>query len=117
MKQLVEFDLPDGGTVLLESDVPEGTPGAVRASRSGVEKASKSFQSALDSVQPAINTLMSRLGDINNPAEINVEFGLNVSAKAGFIIASADSEVTFKVSLTWDNTSQAGEAKIEGGEA
>ena len=35
------------------------------------------------------------------PSEAQVEVGFKFSAKAGVILASADSEATFKVTLKW----------------
>lgn len=35
--------------------------------------------------------------------EIALEFGIKFNAKAGVIIASVDSEATFKVALKWCN--------------
>jgi hypothetical protein len=35
------------------------------------------------------------------PDEVQVEFGLSLSAEAGAFIAAASTEANFKVSLTW----------------
>jgi hypothetical protein len=40
---------------------------------------------------------------MNSPAEIGLEFGIKLNAKAGAIFASVDSEATFKVSIKWRN--------------
>ena len=44
--------------------------------------------------------------DSCHPTEIELEFGVKFNAKAGAIIASVDSEATFKVALKWVNQSQ-----------
>jgi hypothetical protein len=107
MKRLVQFSVDPEGTasVWVEVDEPEAEAGTIRVAREGeiVERAKESFQAALDQVKPAVDLLAQRLNDLNRPAEIGVEFGLKLSAKAGIVLASADSEVTFKVSLRWKN--------------
>jgi hypothetical protein len=40
---------------------------------------------------------------MNSPNEIRLEFGIKLSGKVGAIFVSADSEATFKISLTWRN--------------
>jgi len=103
MKRLIEFPLEGQGTIVVEVDEPE-SEGVVRASRAGeiAEKATQTFESALDRIKPAAAAVIARLRDLSDlPDEVAVEFGIKLGAKAGAFLASADSEATFKVTLTW----------------
>jgi hypothetical protein len=46
--------------------------------------------------------LIAQLRSISNPpAEIGIEFGVQLSAQTGAFIASAAAAANFKVSMTW----------------
>jgi ferric-dicitrate binding protein FerR (iron transport regulator) len=64
--------------------------------------ASTTFEKAVDAIRPAAESLVKglRSGD-TVPDEITVEFGLQMSAKAGAYIAEASAGANFKVILTW----------------
>jgi hypothetical protein len=99
MKQLVEYELEDGSTILIEVDLPEA--GIDRAGRGDqIVKAKERFADALEQIKPVAQTVLSKLGSLSAD-EIGVEFGIKLSAKAGVIIASADTEANFTVTLTW----------------
>ena len=119
MTRLVEFQLQDGGSVLVQVD--EAAAGPVTRglgdSRTVTEQARLTFEDAISRVQPAAQSLISRLRArvqpaaqalvsqlrslVDAPEEIGVEFGLELSAEAGAFIASASSTANFKVTLTW----------------
>ncbi len=107
MKQLVEFPLEVGGTILVEVDEPDDAGKTARVARGGkktIEKANQNFEKALDSVKPTANAVISKLRDlIEQPGEIGVEFGIKLSAESGVVIASAGIEANFKVTLRWTN--------------
>jgi len=104
MKQLIEFPLEDGGTILVEVDAPEG-PGPVPAMRGGPgtpERTGQTFEAALDRIRPAAQTIIQKLRALHDPPdEIEVEFGLKLNAQAGAFIAAAGTEANYKVTLTW----------------
>jgi len=106
MKRLIEFPLEEGGTILVEVEVPEeeesGWVLAARGEPGVPEKSSHTFEAALEKVRPAAQTIVRKLRALHDPPdEIEVEFGLNMNAKAGGIIASAGVEANYKVTLTW----------------
>jgi len=104
MKHLVEFALEDGSVVAVEVE-GEGS-GMQRASRGGeteAEQAKSRFTEAIARVKPAAEAVLNAFREMNTPDEIGLEFGVKFSAKAGAILASADSEATFKVALKWKN--------------
>ncbi|WP_368680476.1 CU044_2847 family protein (plasmid) [Rhodococcus opacus] len=119
MTELVEFSLTDGDTVLFEvakGVTNDGTP--VRGWRdqapgkSGgsaepvVRRAGSSFEEAVESIRPTANALVAQLRSLSDgPQEIVIEFGLQMSAKAGAFIAEAATAANFKVTLTWRDDS------------
>jgi len=102
MKRLVEFALEDGGSILVQIDEPE-SGGTVRAGREEtIEKARETFEDALNKVLPAAKSVVERLRNRGgNPDEIEVNFGINLSAQAGAFIASATAEANFGVTVRW----------------
>lgn len=129
MGRLVEFELEDGGSVLIEvqehgepvrlggTTAPgvqtPGAPGA-GAPESGApttrglssrvipEQARRSFEEGVDRVMPAVANVIGRLRALaDQPDEVRVEFGLDLHAEAGAFVASASAGANFSVSMTW----------------
>ncbi len=102
MKRLVEFPLEEGGTILVEVEMPEGA-GMVPAARGEVvQRAQQTFEAALEKVRPAAQAIIKKLRALHDPPdEIEVEFGLKMSAETGAVIAAAGVEANYKVTLTW----------------
>ena|SRR5271157_1400324 len=91
MRRLIEFPLEDGSSVVAEVDEPDARTPLKRGDRlqESVERASHTFEVALDQIKPAAAVLISKLRAIRDaPAEVQVEFGLKLSAAAGALIAS-----------------------------
>ena len=108
MKKLIEFEL-NGQPVYVETEISEAE-GMRRVSRGGgdePEQAASRFTEAVARIKPAAEAVLNAFREMNTPDEIALEFGLNFSAKAGAVFASADSSATFKVSLKWKNERQA----------
>jgi hypothetical protein len=105
VKRLVEFPLEDGGTVLVEVEEPAGGPVTRGLGRNGstlAERTDRTFEEATASVTPAARSLINRLRAMENPPdEIQVEFGVQLSAKTGAFIASVAAEANFRVVMTW----------------
>lgn len=105
MVEFVEFRLLDGGRVVVAADPGEqGRPDVVTRG-GGVEQrlqeASVSFEEALDPIRAVGQGVLNRLACLEHPpTEVRVEFGLEISAKAGAIVSAAGT-ATLKVSLTW----------------
>jgi len=107
VKRLVEFPQEDGTSVVVEIDdsMPEG--GVVRAARPGeiAERASQTFEAALSKIKPMAGAIFTTLKDLAQcPEQIQVEFGVKITASAGAVLASAGVEGNYKVTLTWTST-------------
>jgi hypothetical protein len=104
VKRLVEFLLEDGSTILVEVDQPEQKSGVGRISREDemMLKAQQTFEKALERVKPIAGTIINKLRSLNEPAdEIEVKFGIKMSAEAGAIIAAASVEGNYEITLKW----------------
>ena len=105
---LVAFELQDGSTVIFEandlSPPPAATERIARTSiQSELQKSQEPFEQVAARIRPAAQIVLDALQELNSPKEIGLEFGLAFNAKAGVVIASASSEVNFKVSVKWEN--------------
>jgi hypothetical protein len=103
MTKLVEYPLEDGTTVLVEVDGAErGSTMRGMGSTQLAEKATQTFEDALEKIRPAAGLVIAKLRDLSVPPDqIGVEFGIKLSADAKAYIASASAEANFKVTLTW----------------
>ena len=114
MRRLVEFPLEDGTTILVEIDEPE-LSGLVKASRGGdvLTKAQQTLEKSLEKVQPAAQYVIQQLRKLHDaPDEIQVAFGLKLSAEAGAVLASASAEANYTVTLKWVKEKEVDNHKI-----
>jgi Trypsin-co-occurring domain 1 len=115
MKQLAEFQLEGTNeTVFVEIEAPAA--GLLPVANPGdiAIKVGQSLEAALQKIKPAASAVVSALRDLaDSPDEIKVEFGVKLSAKAGAILASADAEANYKVTLSWKSKSSSGSAGSE----
>jgi hypothetical protein len=102
MKRLVEYPLKEGGSILVQVDEPE-PEGIVRVAREGeIAQASQTFEESMERIRPVAASLIAKMRNISDPPdEVNIDFGLNMSAKAGAFIAEMGTEANFKISLKW----------------
>jgi hypothetical protein len=110
MKRLVEFPLEDGTTMLVEIAEPD-QGGLVKASRAGemIVKAQLSLEKSLEKVKPAAEHVIAQLRKIqDSPDEVQVAFGLKLSADAGAVLASAGAEANYIVTLKWVKSEEEG---------
>jgi Trypsin-co-occurring domain 1 len=110
-KEIVQFKLEDGTTFLVEIDQPRST-GRRPVSRGSLEKdvikVSQSFEQALDQVIPVAKAALNRIRNgLTTPAdEVELKFGLKLTAEAGAIIASVGGEVNLEVTLKWKQSQE-----------
>jgi hypothetical protein len=107
MKRLVEFPLEEGGSILVQIDEPD-TGGTIRAGRDEtIEKAKDTFEDALNRVLPAAKSVVEKLQSMaSRPDEIEVNFGITLSAKAGAFVASTGADANFGVTVRWTRPSK-----------
>jgi len=103
MKRLVEFPLEDGTSMMVEIEETEAE-GLTRVSRRDpgvIERAQQTFEKSLDRVKPAAQYILAKLRELqDSPDEIEVQFGLNLSAAAGIVLASGVT-ANYTVKLKW----------------
>ena len=105
MVRFVEFPLADGGHVVVGVEQEEQSWSGVVTRGGSVEErlqeAACSFEAALDPIRAVGQGVLAKLSALDRPpAEVRVEFGLELSAKAGAVV-SASGAATMKVALTW----------------
>lgn len=108
-KELAQFKLEDGTAFLVEVDEGRVTRGSgvqrVASPRTDqlVLEAQQTLEAAIDQVKPVIATVASRLrAGLTTPAEeVEVTFGLKLSAEAGIVFSAVGGEVTFEVKMKW----------------
>lgn len=105
-KALAQFELEDGTPFLVEIDEPESSAierVALVETGEMVYKAKKNLDEALEAIKPVASTVVSKLkSGLTTPAdEVEVTFGLKLSAEAGVVFSSVGSEVTFEIKLKW----------------
>ena len=103
MAQLVELDLEEGGSVLVEVDAPVRGP-VTRGGRGAevVTKAGASLEQVMGRVGPAIKGIVSELRAAADwPDQVEVEFAVKLSTDANVIIARTGGEANFRIALRW----------------
>lgn len=105
MKQLIIYELEEGGEVIVEVDKPDIEGGISQAGREEIcipEKAAVKFGEAFERVRPAAEKIIQKFKNLNQePDKVEVEFGLKMNAESGAILASAGIESNFRITLTW----------------
>jgi len=101
-KQLVEFTLENGGKFLVEVEEPEDTAIERVALPSGrmIAEARQTFEEAIKQIKPVVATITDQFKDLNTK-EMEVKFGIKLSAEAGVILTSVGGEVTFEITVKW----------------
>jgi hypothetical protein len=105
-RALAQFQLDDGSTVLFEIPEPDTGSALAEVSRDMGERvyeAKQTLDQALSQVQPVANLVLSRLKTgLTTPAdEVQVKFGLKLSANSSVIFSSVGGDLNFEVTLKW----------------
>jgi hypothetical protein len=111
VRRLVEFPLEGGGTVVIDVDEPDGHPSreAVRGDitrgfgrQEIITRTEETFEAAFARVQPAATAALGSLRTLpDRPQEIEIEFGIQITAEIGAIVAHTAAEANFRVTLRW----------------
>jgi hypothetical protein len=80
-------------------------PGVVRTALSPAdlaEQSSKALDSAMNTIHAVAQRVTATINSISErPSTVEVDFGLKLTAGAGALVASASTEASFLVKLTW----------------
>jgi hypothetical protein len=104
MRQMLRYSLPDGNSVVVDVEGEES--GVARAGRAGdaIASALMSFEEAMADVRRAAEAMRQQFDGGIRPAEVEIEFGVRMSAEVGAVIAKSGAEAQLKVHLTWSAT-------------
>lgn len=101
MKQIIEFPTDYGTSIYIEVDEIVEDDRIALGDRF-VHTAQKTLDSALESVKPLADTIMSKIKSLNEPAdEVEVKFGIKMSGEFGAVIACGSAEVNYEITLKW----------------
>lgn len=106
---LVEFTprAPQAGA----QEVMRGWPPSPAAAIANVtEQSAKAINSAMNTIRgmaQRVSETVKSLPVAERPTQIEVEFGLTLSAEAGAMVAQAGAEASFNVRLTWERSAEA----------
>jgi len=103
VSRLVELDLNEGGSILVEVDEPSRGP-VTRGARPEevVTRAGQSLEQVLGRLGPAVKGIVAELRRTADwPDDVEVEFAVKLSADSNVIIARAGGEANFRISLRW----------------
>lgn len=107
MKKIVKYSLEDGNEVLVEvGEVDEPNDDRIALSE-GITKATQTFETALENIKPVANAIISKLSSLSKkPDEVEVKFGVKMTASMGAIIASGSAEINYEITLKWKQESK-----------
>ncbi|WP_369387879.1 CU044_2847 family protein [Streptomyces sp. CG1] len=94
--------LDDGGSVLVETAVGVDSDGPVKAGRIGdaIHDLPTSLQAALGPVTETARAALEQLRRAG-PAEVEVEFGVDLSCQAGVVITKGETACHLRIKATW----------------
>jgi hypothetical protein len=104
---LVEFPLAAGGSVVVAvDDAPDlhAFEGEVTRSMRPSDvaaQAGQTFEEALSRIKGLAEAVVGELRSAGSPDEIEVEFGVQMSADVGAIVAKLSGQANFRVALRW----------------
>jgi len=101
MNRFIEFPLEGGGSVMIEAEPSGPVMRGLRPQELPIE-AGQTFEAALDRVSPAALGIVERWRRaVDPPDEIDIEFGIQLSAEVGAFVAKATGDANFRVVLRW----------------
>ncbi|NGO47960.1 CU044_2847 family protein [Streptomyces ureilyticus] len=105
MGDVVSFELPDGGRVLVEP-VDEEAYGLEEIAVSGgtvIRRAQEGLDEALDGIRRLAAEAHTRITSIDvAPQRLELEFGVKLSGETGAVLAKASGEAHLVVRAVWE---------------
>jgi len=109
VKQIVQFPLENGEFILIEVDEPAPTDPRISTGNKVAKKAQQTFESALEKLHPVASAILTKVRSLKEPAdEVEVKFGIKMSAEFGAFVASGNTEVNYEITLKWKRESNDG---------
>jgi hypothetical protein len=106
MKRIIEYPLAGTDqTIYIEVDESD-TGRLMPASRvdQAITKVHTTFEDAMDKVKPAASVIIEKIRSLHDaPYEVEVQFGIKLTADCGAVVASAGLEANYSVTLKWKN--------------
>ena len=106
MAKLVEFDLGNDETILIEAEDVDSDgiePVSKRPGEIAVQ-ARQSFNDALNGIAPMVRAVKRRVNACTDPAdEVEVKFSLKLSGELGAVLTKVGGEATYEITLKWKN--------------
>lgn len=105
MAQLLELNIQDGSTVLVEvEEVASGPVTRSGRAQSAVIEAGASLEQVLGKLGPTLGSVVRQVRDtVDRPDEVQIEFAVKLSTDANVIIARAGGEANFRIALKWSS--------------
>lgn len=107
MKPLIAFPLESDDSILVEveelpsNEIDEGLV-ANYPGQQVVVNAQTSFAEAMDRIKPIASNIIGKVRELkDSPDEVEVKFGLKMTAKMGAVLASANVEGNYEITLKW----------------
>jgi hypothetical protein len=104
MTRLIDFELGSQTSVLVEASDDNMPHGQRQVSAGGAmtEKAQVAFDTALAGIKPIARSIMAQMREAAAEAkEVEVEFGIKLTATAGVVLAKASTEGHCKITIKW----------------
>ena len=101
---LIEFPVETGGTILVQVTDQRSAGPTMRGglSQQTIDQADRTFERALGTIGTVARGVLSQLqGLVVLPAEITVEFGVELTGKTSAVLVAAGASAQLKVGLTW----------------
>jgi len=101
---IAEFPLQGGGVLLVRVEGDDLDGQVLRGGHvaGALDRAQTTFEAALGTVGVVAQGVLGQLTGLSRmPYEVHVEFGIELNAKAGAILATAGTTAQLTVGLTW----------------
>ena len=109
MGELLRFELEDGGSVVAQMDDLGGGVVPATSASDVVARATGSFESALEGVRRAASATLDRMSSLpQRPDEVTVEFGIQLDAEVGAVLARTGAQGHIQVQVTWHRKAESG---------
>lgn len=104
MADLIEFGLDSGARIFVHAGRPSAPgPGRPRFSGDGkVEKARETFEAAMGHVRDVAASAIRTMTELpKKPEEVSIEFGVQLRAETGIIVARGEAGADFKIRIVF----------------